>query len=59
MIPYGDIHPTHTTILCVLMTIILQEVQKEINKMIEEAATSESDDLSNDTVKGRRILTVT
>jgi len=39
------------------MIIILQEVQQEINKMIEEAPTSESDDddddLSDDTVEGR------
>ena len=42
------------------MIIILQEVQQKINKMIEEAATSESDedddlsddDLSDDTVEG-------
>ena len=44
--------------MCVFMIIILQEVQQQINKMIEEATTKESDededaDLSDDTVEGR------
>ena len=41
-----------------IMIFILQEVQQEINKMIEEAAIEESDededaDLSDNTVEGR------
>ena len=49
------ITPFHITTLHFVI-IILQEVQQKINKMIEEAATSESDeddDLSDDTVEGR------
>ena len=49
------ITPFHITTLHFVI-IILQEVQQQINKMIEEAATLESDeddDLSDDTVEGR------
>ena len=49
---------SHITILCVFMIIILQEVQQEINKMMEEADTTESDEMSDGTVEGR-IPTVT
>ena len=48
-----DIHlPYYRT----MHIVILQEVQKEINKMIKEAAPTDSDDdadLSDDTVEGR------